>query len=127
MRKEVLVVVEGQPALQSVRGGNREHVPARDLHIPARQQEISGGVTMKKSQWRQRLRPIIVDVIRASPDATVKQLRRDLRDAWDFNDLGPRDTWAYRVYCEECRSCLGLPNRRERKIGQEVMFSEVTV
>jgi hypothetical protein len=127
MPEEILVTVQGKPALYPVREGNREHLPARDLHDPARQQEISGGVMMKRSQWRQRLRPIIVDVIRASPNATVKQLRRDLRDAWDFNNLGPRDTWAYRVYCEECRSCLGLPNRRERKVGQEVMFSEVAV
>jgi hypothetical protein len=126
MRKEVLVTVQGQPTLQSVRGGNREHLPARDLHVSARQQEILGGLTMKHSEWRETLKPIIHAVVTGRTTATVKELRRDLRDAWDFNNLGPRDSWAYRVWCEESRKALGLPNRIERKTGQQVVdFQEV--
>jgi hypothetical protein len=81
---------------------------------------------MKRSEWRETLKPIIQGVIAGRTTATVRELRRDLRDAWEFNNLGPKTTWAYRVWCEEIRKALCLPNRIEKITGQRVVdFQEV--
>jgi hypothetical protein len=59
--------------------------------------------------------------VTANPQATVKQLKADLRAAWDLGGMGERKFWPYRVWCQEVRLALRLPSRRERKTGQKIM------
>lgn len=57
------------------------------------------------ASWRDRLRPIIADVIAEVGTDDMKRLRKALRERWDF---GPREYHPYKVWLDEIRVQLGL-------------------
>lgn len=74
--------------------------------------------------WRERLAPIIAAALDSLPeDATLKEKRRALRDA--YPKLLGRVHWPYKVWLDECRKQLKLPprERRHRMDGHPKLFA----
>lgn len=58
---------------------------------------------MNTSHWRTHAEKVIRDVLKANPDATLKELRTLLREAYPF---GPRAMHPYKIWCSEVRAQL---------------------
>lgn len=57
------------------------------------------------SSWRDRLRPVIAQVIAEVGTDDMKKLRKALREAWPEN-LGPRSMHPYKIWLDEIRRQL---------------------
>lgn len=69
------------------------------------------------ASWRDHARPIVARVIAAHPEASEKELRAALRDAYPF---GERKYQPYKVWCDEVRRQLRLPRILERPKAQDL-------
>ena len=68
---------------------------------------------MSESQWRQRSRQIIAEVMASAPaDATLPQVRRMLRDAYPF---GARKHSPYKVWCSEQLKAINVWRKKEEE------------
>lgn len=74
--------------------------------------------------WRERLEPHARAALAAlSPEATLKERRAALREAWERAGGGPRRHWPYRVWLDVCARLLGRQSgripRRSKKATRE--------
>lgn len=53
---------------------------------------------MMSSYWRERARPIVAEVLRATKGKPEKEVRKALRDAYPF---GPRSHHPYKIWLDE--------------------------
>lgn len=58
-----------------------------------------------QSHWRNTASPIIAKVIADGKGKSLKEIRRDLRDAYPF---GERRYHPYKIWLDECQRQLGL-------------------
>jgi hypothetical protein len=80
---------------------------------------------MPRSTWRDRIAPVVAEIIEQTGKADMQTLRAALRER------KPSQSWLMKVWCSEVRRQLGLPlhprkqkqaEEAERKRGQKRMF-----
>ncbi len=80
---------------------------------------------MPRSTWRDRIAPIVAEIIEQTGKADLRALRAALRAR------RPSESWLMKVWCSEVRKQLGLPlhprkqkqaEEAEKKRGQGRMF-----
>lgn len=57
------------------------------------------------SYWRDRVAPLIAEVLRATTGQPEAAIRKALRDAYPF---GERTNWVYKVWCSEVAIQRGI-------------------
>lgn len=69
--------------------------------------------------WRDRARPIVAEVLRATAGQDEKAIRKALRDAYPF---GPREHHPYKIWLDEVATQRGLKHKRAAaKAGQQAI------
>lgn len=64
------------------------------------------------STWRDTARLIIAEVIRNHPEASTKELKVLIREAYPF---GARKWHPYKIWCDEVNTQLGIKKKKDKR------------